>query len=1630
MEPAPPIATQEAEEARQERVQRLSPPIRSATAMAWEQRARAKDWNALLPYAAELEREREEHLEDVRRGLAWSAGVLDMSGVGFYARSVDLVMDLKHAIPPDDAVRIAQLLWGLVCLPGSALTVAQRAKFGAHLNDLLYKKRLLRSADGAPLQLPWRPALSLLRECNDASPATPEFVGSRDLSLHGRELGMLLRKARAYFPEEAVREIWDELSPQVAPDDAHGSALAILCAMLPTQHAGSHTVWFDEAAALWQSVRGKTDWDTSFLYLFARLAKHQQGRVDFSPLLPFLLDKTVRLLRLPTGGRPSGVSQTSAGGLSRSVRSGKDPYHHIGVILAYCLGGSHPQAQPLCAELMRVCTKYMHPSNVGAHSMTISQLLLGLVGCVSNRIDHERNGRSEAPESCHLTDADVEEFIAIVSPLTFLGVFSPHPVMGWCSQSITRKLAALSPTPVLLPVLERMVPLMEEGNPHPQTLFAAMEVAALTMPSILDLQRFPAGRSFVPKLLLGTVDGLDISEKLRTRATLKVYCALLSCAYLAPLSADAAYVAEEHDAAISEALEPWAEEFVPRALTLLDHGTKPDKHNAGDGELLITTMRLFFAHISPALYDSALAKVARFVETNLFHNALTPVGRFVEECVHASPAKALDLLVPITASKLSADSGCSEEEELCMLRVLSKAVKRAGAAIVPHKDYIGELLARYICKEKHDVCKEAAKLFRCTMHGLVATYAGAGCLAPSASDGPPSDYSSWASYTDATETTIDWHVPSEEELDVARELLREFVGQAIRDLGRISEEPESFDKEGRWRVLKQIQNSLRAWVCGWGESDDGGDSYASYGSYALGEEVVHTAGGNNRQADGFPPMTRRPIAAGRSPLIQDVAELHQSMGQALHSCAVYVAGNLSAELDTLKVLCKAIGVWLVGSALKGEDLKRHSRRALDAMKTVATNPLNSSQRSRAWIIQRAESQHLFRVLSHQPTKTFTPLCEQLMEDLSGFVLHPFSTVRKRAQLSLESSLRRFPYRKVGFIRKMAEVLQKGKEHPREEIKGAAYLLKSPHLMSRACKDYGLLLEIVRAVCAQLGHEKPSVSTQIDMIFASMLSRVSFEPLTSSTLTVPVPEEWLQYIPPEAAATAEETHHARAERRQERYGELVSALEELGGAPDVHWKQSLVVQACITFCAHVAGTLPSAGSCALLTNRLFGGDYLGRRLGVISASVVAAMNRDLVGVESSPVADVVSVAEAFASEPPTTAEAWQSTVFVDSFEYGFRGSAPAGCIEHQTAESGQGVGDQLADVGLGMLLSAESLERILSHMVADHREEAEGRGSAGDVALTSEAFIGALYRKQQAVGAGFASAHARMWQSFFRLGGLELFQRIAPLLTPLLDADSSGSHRARQATVAEVVAGVARGSKHWPFADLDKLWAEHLLPIWLTVVNNASSETLTDWEMALGFLIRRRDPRRVHWLAHWLEAYDLNADTDTKQCVAVLRLVSCVLRTYGWRMARLAESQMSKLQGMLAHPFKQVRVEVGRLLAVAMSAAPSCAACSALLVETTRLCTPVTPADDEMAVVGDDGEGADDAAARATTNARDTMLWMSSLHVARSACYTGETTPQLAHAPTTLTSVDVRSCGRDASAASAAAAGPRSARRRG
>ena len=118
---------------------------------------------------------------------------------------------------------------------------------------------------------------------------------------------------------------------------------------------------------------------------------------------------------------------------------------------------------------------------------------------------------------------------------------------------------------------------------------------------------------------------------------------------------------------------------------------------------------------------------------------LRPVGHIIEACAAAAPAEALAVLLPPAVQRLRPGSGSSEEEERCALRVLAKAVKRAGgAAILPHRAELLEVVVRH--SARHDakpVAKEACKLLRCLVHGLASTYTVERCADPVGQNGAP-----------------------------------------------------------------------------------------------------------------------------------------------------------------------------------------------------------------------------------------------------------------------------------------------------------------------------------------------------------------------------------------------------------------------------------------------------------------------------------------------------------------------------------------------------------------------------------------------------------------------------------------------------------------------------------------------------------------------------------------------------------------------------------------------------------------------------------------------------------------------------------------------------------------------------
>ena len=72
------------------------------------------------------------------------------------------------------------------------------------------------------------------------------------------------------------------------------------------------------------------------------------------------------------------------------------------------------------------------------------------------------------------------------------------------------------------------------------------------------------------------------------------------------------------------------------------------------------------------------------------------------------------------------------------------------------------------------------------------------------------------------------------------------------------------------------------------------------------------------------------------------------------------------------------------------------------------------------------------------------------------------------------------------------------------------------------------------------------------------------------------------------------------------------------------------------------------------------------------------------------------------------------------------------------------------------------------------------------------------------------------------------------------------HEASQRCAAEVIAGLIRGSKHWPFAKTEAMW-NVLCPILRTAFSNVNVESISDWGTAIATASESRDPNRIGWL---------------------------------------------------------------------------------------------------------------------------------------------------------------------------------------
>lgn len=168
----------------------------------------------------------------------------------------------------------------------------------------------------------------------------------------------------------------------------------------------------------------------------------------------------------------------------------------------------------------------------------------------------------------------------------------------------------------------------------------------------------------------------------------------------------------------------------------------------------------------------------------------------------------------------------------------------------------------------------------------------------------------------------------------------------------------------------------------------------------------------------------------------------------------------------------------------------------------------------------------------------------------------------------------------------------------------------------------------------------------------------------------------------------------------------------------------------------------------------------------------------------------------------------------------------------------------------------------------------------------------------------------LFKGLFRNHGDVHLKHFLPHLEKLVADKQESSQRC----AAEIVAGLIRGAKHWPFSMTKSMW-EVLLPIIRTALSNLTVETVGDWGICCATAQERRDPNRQHWLLECLMEEPPLGESEASfvECGRLYALQGA-LSQQSWRVSELMSRLLSRLEDrLLTNPFQNVRERLGSLL---------------------------------------------------------------------------------------------------------------------
>ncbi|XP_028809979.1 proteasome activator complex subunit 4B isoform X2 [Denticeps clupeoides] len=1475
-------------------------------------------YNKLLPYADRLDGESNDILAKIKCNLGRAVQLRELwPGVLFWTRKLSTYLRLYgRKFSKEDHVLFIKLLYELVTMPHLEISMMQG--FARLLVNLLKKKELLSRDD---LELPWRPLYDLYEKILYSK---TEHLGLNWFPNSVENvLKTLIKSCRPYFPVSATQEMLDEWRPLLCPFDVTmQKAISYFELFLPTimppeEHGQGFMLWFDELMGLWVSVQNLPSWEGHLVNLFARLANDNIGHVDWDPYIPKIFTRILRSFNLPVGTRQMVVSRY----VSNSYDIG-----HVVVWISSMLGGPSNRAQKQLDGLFSSIASFYHPSNNGRWLMKLMKLLQRLPASVVRRLHRERYKKpcwiTPVPASHRLSDQDVTDFVESMKQPVLLAMFSKTGSMD-AAQAL-QNLALMRPELVIPPVLERTYPAMETLT-EPHQLTATLSCMIGVARSLLSGGRhYPEGPAHVLPLLMRALPGVDPNDFSKCMitfqfiATFTTLVPLVDCSSALHEREDLTEMERELCSASAE-FEDFVLQFMDRCFALIDSSTLEQTREETETEKmthleslvelgLSSTFSTILTQCSPEIFKVALEKVFNFATTNIFETRVA--GRMVADMCRAAskchPAESLKLFVPhccTAITHITANEDVLNEEELDKellwnLQLLSEVTRVDGEKLLPYSSQLVQILQltlRLRCKQGYSL---ACNLLHHVLRSTALTYPTDYCSIPGGFHRPLKEYlpiKDWGRAGDLWDLQIQWHVPSAEETAFVFYVLDLLLQPELQRLQRYAQGQLELSRDDVLQSLSIVQHCL------------------------LG------AGSMLPPLDGplVPGLVQSKVCLDETCLYIGV-EYDESrenyrdaicrvMRQLLH----YILEHSEDDTKSLFAVIKIISDLM---HFKGSHKNEFDSRwkSFTLVKKSMENRLHGKkQHIRALLIDRVLLQHEMRKLLVEGCE-YKMVHQDLLNDLLRLSTSTYSQVRSKAQNVLFTALGTYNFCCRDITPRVLELLEPGREDiTQQQFKGALYCLLGNHggVCLANLHDWECIAltwpAIVRSgLSPSMSLEKPSIVR----LFDDLADKVHRQYETIG-IDFTVPDRIVQLgnhltesrhpCLSNTTPTDQElqegflTQQTKNMESVQRYEKLVTDLLECLDNRDLPWKFEHIAIGFLSLLLRDDHPLPSVA--VLFFIKTLNHDALIVRKVAISA--VAGILKQLkrprnkTAVHPSDMSGAEEPAGLVAgdrpgnlwlqynqSRLPNSEQDWDNMHFVEKTHWGYY-CWPKKLMLYSPSK------EQPPD-----LVPEEMNER--ERIIYNY--------------FSNPDFINQLIK--------FLSLEDRKGKDKFNPRRFCLFKGLfrnysdtfLPVLMPHMERLAADSHESTQRCVAEIIAGLVRGSKHWSFKKAEALW-NFLIPLMRTALSHITVETYTDWGTCVATACESRDPRKLHWLFEMLMESPLSGEGGSFVDACHLYVLQGALAQQEWRVPELLHRLLEYLEPKLTQVYKNVRERIGSVL---------------------------------------------------------------------------------------------------------------------